>query len=95
MTALTYLFKQDVRYYFRGRIPIDLSALILKSETKISLGSGCSLRDAQSIVVYLTALHSWDICFDKKSCDFNEHFIKDDNHLSTTMETPNCQGSSV
>jgi hypothetical protein len=43
----------------------------------------------------INTLHSWDICFDKKSCDFNEHSIKDDNRFSATMETPNGQGSFV
>ena len=57
MTALTYLFHQDGRYYFRRRVPQDLLVFTPKSENKISIGSGCSLKEAQSIVVYPTALH--------------------------------------
>lgn len=32
-------------------------ALIQKSEIRISLGTGSSLRDAKILVVYLTAIH--------------------------------------
>jgi len=57
MTDLTYLFHQDGRYYFRRRVPQDLLVFTPKSENKISIGSGCSFREAQSILVYLIVLH--------------------------------------
>lgn len=57
MAGLTYLFRQDGRFYFRRRVPRDLGSLIGKSEIKISLGSCCSLRDAKTLVMYLGAVH--------------------------------------
>ena len=57
MAGLTYLFRQDGRYFFRRRVPRDLVPLIHKSEIKVSLGAGCSLRDAKAHVVYLSSVY--------------------------------------
>jgi integrase len=57
MASLTYLFRQDGRYFFRRRVPRDLGALIQKSEVKISLGAGCSRQDALTRAIHLTAIY--------------------------------------
>ncbi len=57
MATLTYLFRQDGRYYFRRRIPSDLGAVIGKKEIKISLGAGIGVSDAKTRAIQLSAIY--------------------------------------
>ncbi len=84
MAGLTYLFRQDGRFYFRRRVPRDLGSLIQKSEIKISLGS-CSLRDAKNRVVYLTAIHQ-DLFNKVRKMAKYKDLIKDNTDLKKAVD---------